>query len=148
MRAQPSLSWHNWSLVAITAAAAVFTAVACRRPVAYRNDAKVRLRIVIELAGVTAAILLSGAWASPFVLFLVPTGMLAGFAAGGAFSAQLAVAAVAVVTVQHVPNVGVRQGLQDGALWVGLLGLVAFTSGLAHRAAHDAARQQRFAPTG
>ena len=145
VRAQPSLSWHNWSLVAITAAAAVFTAVACRRPVAYRNDAKVRLRIVIELAGVTAAILLSGAWASPFVLFLVPTGMLAGFAAGGAFSAQLAVAAVAVVTVQHVPNVGVRQGLQDGALWVGLLGLVAFTSGLAHRAAHDAARQQRFA---
>ena len=58
VRAQPSLSWHNWSLVAITAAAAVFTAVACRRPVAYRNDAKVRLRIVIELAGVTAAILL------------------------------------------------------------------------------------------
>ncbi|MGB8859821.1 MAG: histidine kinase [Ilumatobacteraceae bacterium] len=145
LRAQPELSVHNWSLTALTAAATVFTAVTCRRPVAYRNDPKIRLRIVVELACVTAAVLLSGAWASPFVLFLVPLGMLAGFAAGGVFSAQLAAAAVAVVTVQHVPNVGVRQGLQDGALWVGLLGLVAFTSGLAHRAAYDAARQQQVA---
>ncbi len=145
VRAQPDLSWHNWSLVAIAAAATVFTAAACLRPVAYRNDPKTRLRIVIELAVVAAAVLLSGAWASPFVLFLVPIGMLAGFATGGIFSAQLAAAAVAVITVQHVPNVGVRQGLQDGALWAGLLGLVAFTSGLAHRTAHDAARQQQVA---
>lgn len=145
VRAQPELSLHNWSLTAITIAATIFTAVACKRPVAYRNDPKTRLRIVIELAIVVAAVLLSGAWASPFVLLLVPIGMLAGFAAGGIFSAQLAAAAVAVITVQHVPNVGVRPGLQDGALWVGLLGLVAFTSGLAHRAAHDAARQQQVA---
>ena len=145
VRAQPDLSWHNWSLVVITATATLFTATACLRPAAYRNDPKTRLQIVIELAAVVAAVLLSGAWASPFVLFLVPIGMLAGFAAGGIFSAQLAVAAVAVITVQHVPNVGVRQGLQDGALWIGLLGLVAFTSGLAHRAAYDAARQQQVA---
>lgn len=145
VRAQPYLSWHDWSLVAIMVAATVFTAAACLRPVAYRNDPKTRLRIVVEVAGVVAAVLLSGAWASPFVLFLVPIGMLASFASGGSFSAQLAAAAVAVITVQHVPNVGVRQGLQDGALWVGLLGLVAFTSGLAHRAAHDAARQQQVA---
>ena len=145
VRAQPDLSWNDWSLVAITAATTVFTATACLRPVAYRNDPKTRLRIVVEMAGVVAAILLSGAWASPFVLLLVPVGMLAGFAAGATFSAQLAAAAIAVNTVQHIPNVGVRQGLQDGALWVGLLGLVAFTSGLAHRAAHDAARQQQVA---
>ena len=145
VRAQPEMSVDNWSLTVITAAATVFTAVACRRSVPYRNDAKIRLRIVVEVAAVTAAVLLSGAWSSPFVLLLVPATMLAGFAAGGGFSAQLSAAAVAVVTVQHVPNVGVRQGLQDGALWVGLLGLVAFTSGLAHRAAHDAARQQQVA---
>ena len=145
IRAQPDFSLTNWSLAAITAAASVLTVIACSRPVVYRNDPKTRLRIVVEIAGVVAAILLSGAWASPFVLFLVPVGMLAGFAAGGVFSAQLAAAAVAVITVQHIPNVGVRHGLQDGALWVGLLGLVAFTSGLAHRAAHDAARQQQVA---
>jgi signal transduction histidine kinase len=145
VRAQPDLSVDNWSLTVITVMAAIFTAAACRRPVPYRNDAKVRLRIVVELAAVAAAVLLSGAWASPFVLFLIPTCMLAGFAAGAVFSAQLAVAAVAVVTVQHITDVGVRQGVQDGALWVGLLGLVAFTSGLAHRAAHDAAHQQQVA---
>jgi len=145
VRAAPHLSWHNWSLVVITAFASAFALLTCARPVPYRNDPKVRLRIVIELALVTAAVMLSGAWASPFVLFFVPTGMLAGFAAGGVFSAELAAAAVAIITVQHVPNVGVREGLGDGALWVGLLGLVAFTSGLAHRAAHDAARQQQVA---
>jgi len=145
VRAQPDLSWSDWNVVAITAAAAAFTVVACLRPVDYRNDPKTRLRIVVEIAGVVAAVLLSGAWTSPFVLLLVPVGMLAGFAAGGTFSAQLAAAAVAVITVQHIPDVGVRQGLQDGTLWVGLLGLVAFTSGLAHRAAHDAAKQQQVA---
>jgi signal transduction histidine kinase len=145
VRAQPDLSWSNWSLVAITAAATIFTVVACLRPVAYRNDPKTRLRIVVEIAAVVAAVLLTGAWASPFVLYLVPVGMLAGFAAGGMFSAELTGAAVAVITVQHIPTMGVRQGLQDGALWVGLLGLVAFTSGLAHRAAHDAARQHQVA---
>jgi len=145
VRAAPQMSWQNWSLGVLLAMSTVYTVVTCRRPVPYRNDPKVRLRIVSEAALVTAAILLSGAWASPFVLFLVPTGMLAGFAAGGLFSAQVCGVAVAVATVQHVPEVGARAGLQDGALWVGLLGLVAFTSGLAHRAAHDAARQQQVA---
>jgi signal transduction histidine kinase len=144
-RAAQHFSWDHWSLITITLGATVYTAITCRRSVPYRNDPKVRLRVVVEAALVTAAVMLSGAWASPFVLFLVPTGMLAGFAAGGAFSAQVAAVAVAIITVQHVPNVGVRDGLQDGAVWVGLLGLVAFTSGLAHRAAHEAARQQQVA---
>lgn len=145
VRAQPDMSWSNWTLAALLAAATVFTVVACLRPVPYRNDSMTRLRIVVEIAAVVAAVLLSNAWSSPFVLFLVPVSMLAGFAGGGAFSAQLAGVVVAVITVQHVPTVGVRHGLQDGALWVGLLGLVAFTSGLAHRAAHDTARQQQVA---
>ncbi len=145
VRAAPDLSRHNWSLAAVTVVAIGYTIATCRLAVPYRNEPKVRLRIVIELAAVTAGVMLTGAWASPFVLLLVPTGMLAGFAAGGMFSAQLAAAALAVITVQHVPNVGVREGLQDGGLWVGLLGLVAFTGGLAHSAAHDAARQQQVA---
>jgi len=138
-------SWNHWSLITLTLGATGYTAFTCLRPVPYRNDPKVRLRVVVEAALVTAAVLLSGAWASPFVLFLVPTGLLAGFAAGGTFSAQVAAVAVAIITVQHVPNAGVRDGLQDGAVWVGLLALVAFTSGLTHRAAHEAAHQQQVA---
>ncbi len=145
VRAVPDFSWDNWSLLLITAAASLYTVHACARPVPYRNDPRARMRVVTEQALNTAAVMLTGAWGSPFVLFFVPTGMLAGFAAGGLFSASVAAVSVAVVTVQHVPDVGARSGLQDGALWAGLLGLVAFTSGLAHRAARDAARQQQVA---
>ncbi len=145
VRAVPDLSWHNWSLGVIVVVAAISTVVACIRPAPYRNDQNVRMRIVVEQALNTAFVMLSGAWASPFVLFFVPTGLLAGFASGAVFSAYASAAAVAVVTVQHTANVGTRPGLQDGALWAALLGLVAFTSGLAHRAALDAARQQQVA---
>ena len=135
----------NWGVLSVATVAIVYTVWACRRPVPYRNDTKVRLRVVVELALVTAAVMLTGAWGSPFVLFFVPIGMLAGVAAGVMFSAQLASVAVAIVTVQHVREVGLRSGVQDGALWVGLLGLVAFTSGLAHTAAREAAREQQVA---
>ena len=145
LRAAPDLRWRNWGVLSVATVAIVYTVWACRRPVPYRNDTKVRLRVVVELALVTAAVMLTGAWGSPFVLFFVPIGMLAGVAAGVMFSAQLASVAVAIVTVQHVREVGLRSGVQDGALWVGLLGLVAFTSGLAHTAAREAAREQQVA---
>lgn len=145
VRAIPEINQHNGGRLAITVAAVVFTFIACWRPAPYRNDASVRRRIVIEQILNTAAVLFSGAWGSPFVLFFVPTGMLAGFASGAMYSAYVAAIAVVVTTVQFVGVVGVRTGLQDGALWAGLLGLVAFTSGLANRAATDAARQQQVA---
>ena len=145
LRAATTSSFDELPVVIATVAVTAYTIVALRRPIPYRNDHRVRSRILLEEALNTVAVLLTGAWASPFVLLLVPTGMLAGFAAGGAFSAIVSLAVVAVITVQHVVEVGVRTGLQDGALWAGLLGLVAFTSGLAHRAAHEAARQQQAA---
>jgi signal transduction histidine kinase len=145
VRALPDIIDGDWGLTVITAVAVVYTVVGCMRPAAYRNDPSVRRRIVIEQTLNTAAVLLSGAWSSPFVLFFVPTGMLAGFAAGAVYSAYVAAIAVVITTVQYVGEVGARTGMQDGALWAGLLGLVAFTSGLAHRAAVDAARQQQVA---
>lgn len=145
VRAVPELSAENWSLAVITALAVVYTGVTCLVPAPYRNDPPVRRRIVVEQALNIAAVLLTGAWGSPFVLFFVPTGMLAGFAAGEMYSVYVATAAVVVTTVQYVGDVGLRVGIQDGALWAGLLLLVAFTSGLAHRAAAEAAKQQQVA---
>ena len=116
----------------------VFTVATSLMPVPYRDEPNIRKRIVLEQSLVTFAVLLTGAWASPFVLFLVPTGMLAGFAAGELYSVYIAAAASVVITVQHVGVVGLRAGLEDAALWAGLLLLVAFTTGLAHRAAHVA----------
>src|SRR4029079_4020733 len=143
--ARDDFSWDNWKLIASAVSVSVYAIVACIKPVPYRDDAKVRLRIIGEEAMHLIIVLATGAWSSPFALCLIPSGMLAGFAAGGCFSAELGIAAVAAVTAKHVGAVGAREGLRDGLLWTGLLGLVAFTSGLTHRAGLEAARQQQLA---
>lgn len=138
-------SWEKWELAAATAAVILYAIATALHPIPYRDENRVRARIVVEQAFHTFIVLLTGAWTSPFALCLVPTGMLAGFAAGTTFAAQLASGTVLVVSVQHVVQVGSRAGLQASVLWASLLGLVAFASGLSHRAAVDAARQQRLA---
>ena len=143
LRAATEIELDSWRLWVCTAIVGAYTTVMCLRPIPYNNDQRTRNRILAEQAIFTAVVLVSGAWASPFVLCLIPTGMLAAFAAGGWFSAQLAAASVVAVTVQHIPSTGVVRGLQDAGLWAGLLLLVAFTSGLAHRAALDGVRQQQ-----
>ena len=135
----------SWTLLVFGVVIVVYNIVTSIRPVPYRNDNKIRLRIVVEQSIHAVAILATGAWASPFVLCLIPTSMLAGFAAGGVFSAELAAASVAAITVQNVPEFGVQSSVQVGAVWAALLTLLAITTGLAHRASFDAVRQQRVA---
>jgi signal transduction histidine kinase len=144
-RSRDEYSWDNWKLIAASVIVGVYAIVTCIRPVPYRDDTKVRIRIIAEQALHLIVVLATGAWASPFALCLIPSGMLAGFAAGGFFSAQLGIAAIAAVTARHINEVGARDGLTAGLLWTGLLGLVAFTSGLTHRAGLEAARQQQLA---
>lgn len=138
-------SWDNWKLIAATAIVGLYAIVTCFRPVPYRDDRNTRLRIIGEQAIHMIVVLATGAWASPFALCLIPSGMLAGFAAGAFFSAELTTAAIAAVTAKHINEVGFRHGFRDGLVWAGLLGLVAFTSGLTHRAGLEAARQQQLA---
>ena len=104
-----------------------------------------RALIAFEQVLCTVLILTTGAWSSPFALCLVPAGMLAGFAAGWLFSSELAACAVATITLQDVIVNDAHTALQHAAVWTALLGMVAFTSGLAHRSALDSARQQRLA---
>jgi len=145
VRAIPDLQDGRWHIAAVTAVAALYTAYAIFHPVPYRNEESVRLRILVEQGINTATIMLSGAWASPFVLFVIPTGMLAGFACGAAYSAIISVVIVVAVTTQHALEVGTASGVQDGMMWAALLALMAFTSGLAHNTARDADRQQKAA---
>ncbi len=145
VRAEDGFDWHQGRFVATAVVLAFYTSYVCWHPLPYSSNRSSRVRVVAEQLLNTAAVMLTGQWGSPFVLFFIPTGMVAGFAAGGIMSAQLAAASVAVVTAQFVPSAGARTAVQEGALWAGLLGLVAFTSGLAHRASHDAARQQQVA---
>ena len=138
-------SWSNWTLTMATAVVAVYTLFAVLRPIASRNDNRTRLRVVVELAVVTGTVLITGGWASPLAVCLVPTCMFAGFVGGTIFSAQLGAGATAVITVQYLEEVGSVKGLRDTALWLGLLALVAVTSGVSHRASLDSARHQQAA---
>jgi signal transduction histidine kinase len=145
VEARHDLTWSNWELITALAVATVYAVTAILRPIPYRDDLRTRFRIVIELALHTALVLLTTAWSSPVAICLIPTAMLAGFASGTAFALQAMTAAVAVVTVQHLTTVDIGDGAQDAALWAGVLGVVAFTSGLTQRASADAARQQHAA---
>ena len=135
--------WSKETVLIAAVAMVSYTAFVIIRPIEYQDDSRTRMQVALELAIITVIVMLSGSWTSPFALCFIPTIMLAGFCAGAWFSAQLAAVAVAVVTIQHIPVYGTRLGAQDAALWGSLLVLIAFTSGLAHRAAIDAARQQR-----
>ena len=145
IRSAEFYSRSNWSLLVSTTIVAVYTVFAILRPIAYRNDNRTRLRVVVELALITSTVLVTGGWASPLALCLVPTCMLAGFVGGTLFSAQVGLGATAIITVQYLKDVGAKQGLREAALWLGLLLLVAVTSGLSHRASLDAARHQQAA---
>jgi signal transduction histidine kinase len=145
VQGRDDLAWENWQLWGGIVVAAVYAIASILRPIPHRDDHRVRLRIVIEHAVHTGLVMLTGAWASPLALCLIPTVMVAGFAAGSVFAAQLIVASLVVVTVQYVPDAGFENGLRDAAMWGGLLGLVAFTAGLSQRAAMDAARQKEAA---
>lgn len=136
---------EDWHIGAAVAAAGVYAAVVTVRPIPHHDEPRVRTRIIAELAFHTVLVMLTGAWASPVALCLIPTAMVAGFAAGATFAAELAGAALAAISVQYVSDVGIDDGYQEVLLWAGLLGLVAFTSGLAQRANLDATRQKELA---
>ncbi|MTA11556.1 MAG: GAF domain-containing protein [Actinobacteria bacterium] len=145
VQGRDDLSSENWQLWVALAVAALYAVFAIVRPIPHRDDHRIRLRVVVEYALHTGLVMLTGAWTSPLALTLIPSVMVAGFAAGSAFAAQLIVASLVVVTVQHVPDAGVATGARDAAMWAGLLGVVAFTTGLSQRAALDAARQKEAA---
>jgi signal transduction histidine kinase len=145
IRAIPELREGDTTFLVIALLAGAFTVITSLFPVPYRDQPDIRKRIVLEQSLNVAAVILTGAWTSPFVLLFVPTGMLAGFAIGELYSIYVALAAVVVTTVQHVGVVGLSAGIQDAVLWTGLLMMVAFTTGLAHRAAVDAAKTQQVA---
>ncbi|MFM8267531.1 MAG: histidine kinase [Ilumatobacteraceae bacterium] len=140
--ASDELSLRNWQLLVVLAAATIFTVTSWRQPIAYRDDRRTRIVILTEQLCITLGVLATGAWSSPFVLFLVPSSMLGGFAAGGLFSALAAANSALAITLIHWGSFGTRSAIQDGSVWIAILGLVALISGLASRAARDAEAQQ------
>ena len=132
----------NWRLWLAFALATVYTVVVIARPIPHHDDVGVRLRVVVEQALFTALVMLTGAWLSPLALCLIPSAMIAGFAAGTVFAAQLAASTILLVSAQFLADNTMRRSLNDVIVWTALIGTVVFTSGLAQRAGVDAARQR------
>ncbi len=145
IRSVDDLSWTNWELLTSIAVVSLYTAFAALRPVPYTNTRNARMRTLVELAIITGVVLLSGAWASPFALCLVPTAMLASFVGGWMFGTELIAGASILITLEAVRDVGAQEALPDSALWMGLLALVTVTSGLSQRTAQESANKQQAA---
>lgn len=129
----------QWRAVVALVILAVYAAVTTVRPVPARDEPGVRVRIGAEQVLHTAAVLVAGGWASPLTICLLPTVVIAGVVVGTAFAGRLAAFTVLAVATDHVAMRGLAEGLRGSVLWAGLLGLVAFAGGLAHRATADAA---------
>ncbi|MCU1392160.1 MAG: putative signal transduction histidine kinase [Ilumatobacteraceae bacterium] len=134
--------WRHWDLTVCGVIVVAYTIFAIWRPVAYVNDSRARMRTVIEAAIIAGVVITSGGWTSPYALCLVPTAMLAAFVGGTAFAAQVMGAAAAITSLQYLNAVGVRDGLPDSALWIGLLALVTATGGVSFRAAQRSASER------
>jgi signal transduction histidine kinase len=138
-------SWHDRTTIACALIVAVYAVFACLKPTMYRADRRVKVRIVAEQVLHIGVVVATGGLSSPFAVCLIPTGMLAGFAVGGLFSVELGIVAIAAATARHAEMFGIKDALPNALVWSGLLALVAFTSGLTHRAGLEAARQQQLA---
>jgi signal transduction histidine kinase len=94
----------------------------------------------------TLAVVATGSWWSPYAFSLLPTALLAGFAGGRRFALWLTAGASLAVSVRHIMVAAtVVQGAKDAGVWVGLLVLVAVSSGWARQVSRESARQQSLA---
>jgi signal transduction histidine kinase len=135
---------RSWS-DAGTIVAAVITGAAMLAGIARPEPSTGRpglLRAGAELAAVTLAAGVSGAWASPARAALVAPAVTVAAAGGIVVAAELSVVAAAVLTAIDLRERDAAPALRTGALWLGLMIVVAATAAAARRAERRAARQQ------
>ena len=113
------------------------------RPIGHDPSRQASLEVVTEMSIHTLAVVATGSWWSPFAFSLLPSALLAGFARGPRFAVRLTSAAALAVSVRHIVVAAtLSQGVKDAGVWLGLLMLVAISSGWARQVSHETARQQ------
>ncbi len=129
----------------ILVALAVYSTLTTFRPVPYRDDRMNQAVIGFDALVHLGAVILTGNWSSPFAFTLIPSTLLAGFAAGPVYAFQLMGACASLVSMRYLADVGIGAGWRSSAAWCGVLALVALTSGLSRRVSVESARQQQLA---
>jgi signal transduction histidine kinase len=130
------------AVLLVLAAYANYTTI---RPIPYRDDRPTRTLVGFDVLIHLGAVMLTGNWSSPFAFTLIPSTLLAGFAAGPVYAFQLVGASAGIVTIRYMIETSIRDDYGTALAWCGVLALVALTSGLARRVSQDAQRQQLIA---
>ncbi len=113
------------------------------RPIPFGAGRRATAAVVAEMGLHTLAVMATGSWWSPYAFSLLPSALLAGFARGQRFALRLTAAAALLVSVRHIAVAATfAQGAKDAGVWMGLLLLVALSSGWARQVSHESARQQ------
>lgn len=124
---------------------AVYANYTTIRPIPYRDDRPTRTLVGFDVLIHLSAVMVTGNWASPFAFTLIPSTLLAGFAAGPGFAFQLVGASAGIISIRYLTDVGIDGGYRTTLAWCGVLALVALTSGLARRVSQESQRQQQIA---
>lgn len=91
----------------------------------------VALRLLVEVAIASGAVIATGAWSSPFAFSLITAVVLAGLGSG--FAASLTIASVVSLTVGLADALTTRTDLRTAVQWITELVLVALVAGYARR---------------
>ena len=145
--AWPNLSATSYRLLFGAVVLILYSAYRTARPIPYTDDRSQARPMFLEFALVTAVIMITGAWSSPYTFSLLPTAMLAGFSRGSVFAARLTLTCAVIISIQHifVNASSVADGIRDSAAWIAVSAVVAVTSGVARQVSRESARQQSLA---
>jgi len=143
--AKDNLFEHPLTHVPVLLALIAYTTYTTLRPIPYRDDRPTRTQVGFDVVLHLGAVMLTGNWASPYSITLVPSTLLAGFSSGPLYAFELIGVSVGIVSVRYLTDLGIRAGAKATAAWTGVLALVALTSGLARRVSVESARQQMLA---
>ncbi|MEZ5260053.1 MAG: hypothetical protein R2705_25145 [Ilumatobacteraceae bacterium] len=100
----------------------VYTTTTTVRPIPYRSDRSTRTLVSFDAVLHLTAVMLTGNWNSPFAYTLLPSTLLAGFAAGPLSALELMGACAGVISpAGTATEEGIRSGGARAAAWAGVL---------------------------
>ncbi len=140
--AAPDMADGDRVLVGWTAAVLGNAVLRTFRPL--RDDGSIRAMVVllVEIALHVMAVIATGYWASPLVLLVVNTIIVAGFARGFGFAIRVGAASTLAVSVPEIGQPGYgRDEVARSAQWSTLLLLGGIVAGYARRISGEASRR-------
>lgn len=132
--------------IVATAAVACYATIRCFRPLSDRGDVHGLLPVLAELALHVGVVGFTGSWDSPFVVTLITTIVVAGFARGYAFAVRISVVTAVCVSLPALVDPTSEAGsLRAAATWTAMLLTISIVAGYGRRISGAADRERDLA---